>query len=370
MKEMPLNTIKKYFLLFVILFTTGRLSHAEMETSQIVEKYSQSVVTIIALDENNQPLSLGSGFFVNENGNIATNHHVIENCVKAIIKTKIGERGTILEILNYDHELDLIIARTSLKSTKPLPFGDSDTITIGEDILAIGNPAGLEGTVSKGIISGVRKVDDIKFIQITAPISPGSSGGPVFNLAGKVIGVATAYLTYGQSLNFAMPINYLKSLKPNKLNLVSLPKISKNKSLKKDDTLVKVFDVFYSYGTGDNLTLLEFTIKNLNNYPIRNIELFFVYKNIKGEVISYSAMKIKKSILPKLALQFINNHYVRHFRQLDSGTQKRLEGEVEIRILDYDIDRTSGATLPDWIDKLLINEDSPSLTDQMFNNQR
>ena len=344
MKKIPLNTIQIYFLLFVILFTTGELSHAEMKTSQIVEKYSQSVVTIIALDVNNQPLSLGSGFFVNENGDIATNHHVLENCAKAIIKTKKGEKGTILEILNYDPELDLIIARTSFKSTKPLPFGDSDTITIGEDILAIGNPAGLEGTVSKGIISGVREVDDIKFIQITAPISPGSSGGPVFNLAGKVIGVATAYLTYGQSLNFAMPINYLKSLKPNKLNLVSLPKISKNKSLKKDDTLVQVFDVFFTSGINSSLSHLEFTIKNLNNYPIRNIELFFVYKNYKGEVISYSSMKIKKSILPKLALQFVNTHYVRHFWQWDSGRGKGFKGQVEIRILDYEIDRTSGAS--------------------------
>lgn len=346
---MLLNTIQKYFLLFVILFTTGGISHAEMKTSQIVEKYSQSVVTIIALDVNNQPLAIGSGFFVNEKGNIATNHHVIENCAKAIIKTKKGEKGTILEILNYDPELDLIVARTSLKSTKPLLFGDSDTITIGEDILAIGNPAGLEGTVSKGIISGIREVDDIKFIQITAPISPGSSGGPVFNLAGKVIGVATAYLDYGQSLNFAMPINYLKSLKPNKLNLVSLPKISKSKSLKKDDTLVQVFDVFFI--NKYHLSRLEFTIKNLNNYPIRNIELFFVYKNYKGEVISYSSMKIKESILPKLALQFVHSHEVRHFGRRDSGREKILEGEVEIRILDYEIDRTSGASPADLLFK-------------------
>lgn len=339
MKEIQLSTIQKYFLVFVILFTTGGVSHAEMKTSQIVEKYAQSIITIISLDANNQPLSLGSGFFINKNGDIATNRHVLENCAKAIIKTQKGEKGAILQILNYDPQLDLIIAKTSLKCTKPLQFGDSDTITIGEDILAIGNPAGLEGTVSKGIISGIREVDDIKFIQITAPISPGSSGGPVFNLAGKVIGVATAYLTFGQSLNFAMPVNYLKSLKPNKLNLVSLPKASKNKSLKKDDTLVQVFDVFFNYSNGGDLRMLEFTIKNLNNYPIKNIELFIVYKNYKGEVISYSSMKIKESILPKLALQFINNHYVRNFRQIDTVY---LYGEVDIRILDYEIDRRSG----------------------------
>ncbi|MCK9362977.1 MAG: S1C family serine protease [Syntrophales bacterium] len=340
MKGIQLNTIQKYFLVFVALLTTASLSHAEMKTSQIVEKYSQSVVTIIALDVNNQPLSLGSGFFVNENGDIATNHHVLADCAKAIIKNNKGETGTILHILNYDPQLDLIIAKTSLKFTKPLPFGDSDTVTIGEDILAIGNPAGLEGTVSKGIISGVREVDDIKFIQITAPISPGSSGGPVFDSAGKVIGIATAYLTFGQNLNFAMPINYLKSLKPNKLNLVSLPKTSKEKTFQKDDTLVQVFDVLPDLHNGD-LTRVDFAIRNLHSYPIKNVELFIVYKNHKGEIISYTSMRIKEPILPKLALQFFNNHYVRNFVQWDQSPRRLEQGEVEIRILNYKIDRTA-----------------------------
>lgn len=352
---MSLTDIHKHILIILMLLITTGISYAEMTTSQIVEKYSQSVVTIVALDENDQPLSLGSGFLINENGDIATNHHVLEGCAKAIIKTKKGEKGTILEILNDDPELDLIIAKTSLKATFPLPLGDSDTITVGEDIVAIGNPAGLEGTVSKGIISGVRKVDDFKFIQITAPISPGSSGGPVFNLSGKVIGIATAYLDYGQSLNFAMPINYLRTLKPSKLNLTSLPKKSETKSLRKDDSLVQLFDVHYQYSSfynaTNNLTNLDFAIKNLSNYPIKNIQLFFVYKNYKGEVVSYSAKKIKNSILPQLALQFNHSHYVKYFREWNSSRGKYLEGAVEIRILDYDIDRTSGSSPADLLFK-------------------
>lgn len=340
MKKKQFNPLRLFFFLF-IFFITGGLSHAEMKVSEIIKRYSQSVVTIITLDKNNQPLSIGSGFFVSENGNIATNAHVLEGCAKAIIKTKSGKKASILQILNYDPQLDLVIAKTSLKLSKSLPIADSDSITVGDDILAIGNPAGLEGTVSKGIISGIREIDKKKYIQITAPISPGSSGGPVFNLNGKVIGVATAYLTYGQNLNFALPVNYLKSLKPNKLKLSSFPKIPTNKTLSKDESLVQVFDIFYNYSSNDNLNLLEFTIKNLNNYPIKNIELFFVYKNYKGEIISYSSMKLEKSILPKLALQFINNHYVRHFRHWDNYGNKKIEGEVEIRILDYEIDQTS-----------------------------
>lgn len=343
--------IQMMIMTIFLLFVTASATYAEMTTSQIAKKYSSSVVTIIALDENDQPLSLGSGFFINENGDIATNYHVLEGSSKAIIKTMDGGKGTILKIIKVDPEIDLLVAKTTLKNTRPLPLGDSDIITVGEDIVAIGNPAGLEGSVSKGIISGIRKVDDFRFIQITAPISPGSSGGPVFNLLGKVIGVATAYLDYGQSLNFAMPINYLMSLKQNELNLVSLPKKSKSKSFKKDDSLVQIFDVhykYYAYNTS-NLKALDFAIRNLSNYPIKNIQLFIVYKNYKGEIVSYSAEKFKKPILPQLALQFSHGHSVDYFRKYQAG--EHLEGKVEIRILDYEIDRTSGASPADLLFK-------------------
>ncbi len=338
---------KIVFFIILILFTTKGLTHAELTTSQIAKKYSSSVVTIIALDENDQPLSLGSGFIINEKGDIATNHHVLEGSTKAIIKTTKGDKGAILNVISYDPELDLLIAKTSLKNIKPLPFGDSDTITVGEDIVAIGNPAGLEGTVSKGIISGIRKIEDYKFIQITAPISPGSSGGPVFNLAGKVIGIATAYLDYGQSLNFAMPINYLRNLKVSNLSLASLPKKSKSKYLKKDDSLVQIFDVHQNLDlAGVNLFGLDFAIKNISNYPISNILLFFVYINYKGEVVSYSSEKLKKTILPQLALQFHHKHYVKYLQKFIAGTNN-LEGKIEIRILDYEIDRASESSPTD-----------------------
>jgi len=345
------KNIQMMILTIFILFVTTSVSYAEMTVFQIAKKYLSSVVTIVALDENDQPLSLGSGFFINENGDIVTNHHVLEGSSKAIIRTTKGDKGEILEIIKNDPDLDLLVAKTSLKNTKPLPLGDSDVVTVGEDIVAIGNPAGLEGTVSKGIISGIRKAENLKFIQITAPISPGSSGGPVFNLSGKVIGVATAYLDYGQNLNFAMPINYLKTLKQSKLKLASLPKRSKNKAFKKDDSLVQIFDVHYNYHAFNATTLskVDFAIKNLSNYPIRNIQLFFVYKNYKGEVVSYSTKKLKESILPQLALQFDHLHCVKYFRKWQGSDF--LEGKVEIRILDYEIDRSPSTSPADLLFK-------------------
>ena len=214
------------FIVISILISPAPSLPANLSVSQIAEKYSKSVVTIICLDENDQILSLGSGFFVDVNGSIATNHHMLEHCTKATIKTSEGETGEVLEIINDDSELDLSITTTSLKDTTPIPPGDSELIKVGEDIIAIGNPAGLEGTISKGIISGIRKANDIKVIQITASISPGSSGGPVLDSSGKVIGIATAYLDLGQNLNFAMPVNYLTSLKQAQLKIGSLPKVN------------------------------------------------------------------------------------------------------------------------------------------------
>jgi len=328
--------------ILTILLCTFFVTHAEFTASQIAQKYSQSVVTIIALDENDQPLSLGSGFFLNEKGDVATNHHVLEGCYKAIIKTTTGEKGSLIEIIRDDSYLDLIVAESTFKNTIPLPLGDSDIILVGPDMVAIGNPAGVEGTESKGIKSGIRKVDDFTLIQITAPISPGSSGGPVFDLSGEVIGIATSYLEYGQSLNFAMPVNYLKELKKCKLNLSNLQKDTTVKSFEKDKSLIKIFDIHYYYPRYDeNLTSVNFAIMNQSNYLIKNVHLFFIYRNYRGEIITYSDEIFNESILPHLALQFKHIHWADYFRKKkdDSWNSEWIEGEIEIRILDFEIDR-------------------------------
>ena len=93
------------------------------------------------------------------------------------------------------------------------PLGDSNKIEIGEKVVAIGNPLGYERTVSDGIISGLREEKGMKYLQITTPISPGSSGGALLNMYGEVIGITSmGYLGFAQNLNFAVPINYVCSL--------------------------------------------------------------------------------------------------------------------------------------------------------------
>ena len=157
---------------------------------QIAQKAFRSTVLLIMEDANGQPLSLGSGFFVGD-GQIATNLHVAEGAARGYAKL-VGQE-TKFNIEGYtaiDERRDLIILKVTAFRTQAILLGNSDFAQIGETIYAVGNPRGLEGTFSDGIISSIRPIGTDKLIQITAPLSPGSSGGPVLNRRGEVIGVS------------------------------------------------------------------------------------------------------------------------------------------------------------------------------------
>ncbi len=116
-------------------------------------------------------------------------------------------------MLATDKIRDLAIIKIHGKTFPALTLGNSDQIQVGEEVVAIGNPLGLELTVSNGILSGVRQTkEEGTFLQTTAPISHGSSGGPLFNMSGEVIGINTLYLEGGENLNFAIPVNDAKRL--------------------------------------------------------------------------------------------------------------------------------------------------------------
>ena len=153
----------------------------------------------------------GSGFVVHD-GQIATNHHVIDSMsvgnARLVGKEEIYPVETILDT---DKEHDLAVIKIGGIDAPVLSLGDSDTVRIGDKVYAAGNPHGLEGSFSDGIISAIRGDSD-KFFQMTAPISKGSSGGPVFNEKGEVIGVSFATFHDGQNLNFAIPVNFLKPM--------------------------------------------------------------------------------------------------------------------------------------------------------------
>ena len=179
----------------------------------IAKAANGSIVTIITLADD-KPIALGTGFLVSPDGVIVTNYHVIKTGNVAVVKFPDGTALSVDGVLASDKVRDLAIIKIHGKTFRSLTLGNSDRVQIGEDVVAIGNPLGLELTVSNGILSGVRTVEKEggKFLQVTAPISHGSSGGPLFNMAGEVIGITAMYFEGGENLNFAIPVNDAKLL--------------------------------------------------------------------------------------------------------------------------------------------------------------
>ena len=196
--------------------TTTQQEHSttEQTAQEIAKRALASTVALNTQDANGESVGYGSGFFVRP-GYIATNYHVIKQASRIYFKS-VGEETTywIEDIVATDPTHDLALLRVSSLNTPALSLANSDSVQIGENVYAVGNPRGWEGTVSDGIVSSIRGDGDNKWIQITAPISPGNSGGAVLNSKGEVIGIATSgyQADYAQNLHFAVPSNYLKTL--------------------------------------------------------------------------------------------------------------------------------------------------------------
>jgi len=189
----------------------------------IIKRIKPSVVIIFAYDDKGEFLKLGSGFFISQNGDVITNYHVIQGASSAEIKTSDEKTYPITYIVAGDEQNDIIRLSVNIPSQYVYPLSLSKTIPeVGERIIVYGSPLGLENTVSDGIVSAIREIPDFgKVIQITAPISPGSSGSPVLNMQGEVIGIATFQFIEGQNLNFAISSERIASL-----NLAGEKKIS------------------------------------------------------------------------------------------------------------------------------------------------
>ena len=196
-----------------LIWFWGMAVAAAETPQQIAKRALDATVLLVMADANGQPLGVGSGFFVRTN-QIATNFHVIEGAARGAAK-RVGQKTeyNIEGFTAMDEKHDLAILQVSVSGVQPLPLGDSDAVEIGDTVYVAGNPKGyLEGTFSDGIISGIRGDSTDKRLQMTAPISPGSSGGPVLNGGGEVIGVSVMTIEGGQNLNFAIPSNYLTAL--------------------------------------------------------------------------------------------------------------------------------------------------------------
>lgn len=204
--------MKKTTLLLTLL-TVGIYSYGQL--SDLVTKNEKAVVQIFSYDEFGTPSSTGTGFFTDKSGIGLTNLHVIDDAKFAYIRDYKGDIFQIEKISRVNKECDLaefIVKTTDSRVFDILNF-NINTPPKGTDIFVIGNPEGLESTVSTGIISSIRDQEGKKLVQISAPISPGSSGSPIMDMQGNVIGVATYQYKKGQNLNFGYAIGNYQDLK-------------------------------------------------------------------------------------------------------------------------------------------------------------
>lgn len=335
--------------IFLALLPSTVLAQTAQE---IARKAFRSTVLLVMEDVNGQPLSLGSGFFVRD-GEVASNLHVVEGAARGYAKI-IGQKTKydIEGITAVDSERDLVVLKISGARAGAVALGNSESVQVGETVYAVGNPQGLEGTFSQGIISSIREVGNDKLLQITAPISPGSSGGPVLNGKGEVIGVSVATFRGGQNLNFAIPSNYLKRLlgrvapaKP-----LAQAKIAKSQhSILADLGGKSTEGVIGENFTYDGTSLLtgeySFSLVNRLREPVRDIYCLVVFYDLEGKPIDV-AMQRYSALIPGGLAKRIKGRVDESVEKLNNPTRpfpyvpeppRRPRGRVDIRILGFQI---------------------------------
>lgn len=268
-----LRKIKIFAYLFVpIIFLHASCLAAEQDRiAQIFQEEADSIVLVGAAI--GKKTSIGTGFIISKDGLIATNYHVISKSKRLSVRFNNGRTYGNVKLLEFDPVKDLAIIKVNASGLNPVKLGNSDSLQIGQRIVTIGNPLGLEHTVSDGLISSIRDVKEgHKVLQISVPLSNGSSGGPIFNLNGEVVGVAVGAYAGGQNLNFAVPINYLKPLlKKVGYYKFEIKKVIRKKPLKDEYTLyvIQPKDTLYSISKKFGISVNE--IREVNGLSGNNI---------------------------------------------------------------------------------------------------
>lgn len=209
--------MRKHRLLGLVLITTAALAPSAAQAQnptprEIAAAARQATVQIRALDARGGVEGFGSGFFVSADGVIVTNFHVIENAHALQVETFDGQVYDSVYYVTSDPARDVAILKVPVHGAVTLRLGSDTAAVVGAEVYAMGHPLGQTSTFSDGLVSADRTVEGVSMIQISAPISPGSSGGPVMDGRGEVVGVASMVLNGGQNLNYAVPVRYVRPL--------------------------------------------------------------------------------------------------------------------------------------------------------------
>ncbi|MEO7674127.1 MAG: trypsin-like peptidase domain-containing protein [Pyrinomonadaceae bacterium] len=304
--KFPVRTILLFLILALWLVPD---TAAQDILPELVRRIKPSSVAIETFDGKGNTLSRGSGFFIAAD-RVITNRHVIEKSSRVEVHLVDGKKFTVRGVLAVDGEGDLAMLQVEVPLALAIPLPIARSVPQeGESIVVVGNPFGLEGSVSNGIVSAVREISGYgKIIQITAPISPGSSGSPVVNMYGQVIGVATLQAAEGQSLNFAVPSERIFQLKVTELQTVSSLSAVTQKNKR------AAAERFYSQGVAQlsrddfprALTFFEKAIETDPNYAEAWYQAGFTYGVQGRHAEALKASKQAAKLRPDWAETFAN----------------------------------------------------------------
>jgi S1-C subfamily serine protease len=316
---------------------------------QIAQQAFPSVVLVVMQDDHGQTTALGSGFVLRD-GQVVTNRHVIAGAVGGFVR--LVDRSAKFEIAGtvaVDDAHDLaVVAATGLKAPS-LPLGDSNQIAVGDEVYAIGNPRGLEGTFSQGIVSAIRRVGGDTIIQMTAPISPGSSGGPILNGNGEVVGIAVATFTGGQNLNLAIPVSYLTALTGGITSevrpLTRQAKVDKRSVIGglgepiAQGVVGENFEWEYP-DSGDSIITggrYSFSLRNQLQEAVTSVQCLIIFRDAQGRPIDTDSYEFNNVVIRGMLAKRVSDLRVNHTVQqlVEPKTKKIGPGRVEIRVLDF-----------------------------------
>lgn len=336
--------LKYEFIAICLCFSINVFSQ---RITEVARTGINSTVSIISLDKISQPLGFGSGFIVNDEL-IVTNVHVVEGSSSIyVLKNNDQTKYSVDGYLSIDKANDLVLLKVKGLLGSKLNLAEDELPEIGERVYAVGNPKGLNGTFSEGIISGIRENQSYKVLQITAPISPGSSGGPVLNDDSEVIGVAFASYSSGQNLNFAIPVQYVKDL------LSKASTIQTIANVKPQAKTVTATQKSIAPNIKEGLVVrniifqgrhIDFSIKNNLPYKINNIRILFLVYDHSGTVIDYAEQTyFETSLSDDRYVDGIKPFLARSFDFFSGAVEVNASSEansgsyVKARVLDFKI---------------------------------
>lgn len=288
---------------------------------ELVRRIKPSAVAIETFDARGEKLSRGSGFFI-DTDRIVTNRHVIDNAYRAEVHSYNGHVYPVKGVIAVDAEGDLALLRVDVPPNQVRHLTlDRTSPQEGESVVVIGNPFGLEGSVTNGIVSAVRDIPTFgRIIQITAPISPGSSGSPVVNMQGQVIGVATLQITGGQSVNFAIPSERISQLQGGAL--LSLSDLVAATGRNKRTKAVQSFRDGLSFLSKDDceraLPYFEKAVESDSNYAEAWAQTGFCREKLGRHGEAIEASKKAVSLRPSAESYFnigLASYYLKNYRE-------------------------------------------------------